>query len=208
MDAGIDGHEQEVLPAKADVDIGRALQTAQEQTGDADQYKRHGDLCNNEEIAKSKAAAGPGESIFSLERVGKHGTGCGPRRSEAEEDAAEKAESKGIEKYAPVERNVNVEWNWGGQVEGGKTARGQKREENAEGAAAKAQEHAFDEHLVTQAAARGAEREADGHFALTRSSLSEEEIGNVGAGDGEHQQDHNGERGKKQEHAALFAGRQ
>ncbi len=74
-------------------------------------------------------------------------------------------------------------------VSGGKEAEeqavGPDGEDEAGGAAGEGEEKAFDEKLADDAAAAGAEREADGDFLFARGGAGDEEAGDVGAGDEE-----------------------
>ncbi len=61
-------------------------------------------------------------------------------------------------------------------------------------------QHAFDDQLAHDAAARGAHRAANCEFALTRCAASEKQVRDVGAGDEQNQRDHG------EQHQDLRAG--
>ncbi len=89
MNARVDGHDQQVLRAEPDIDVGRALKTAQKKTREAKQNHRHRNLSKYEEVTQVQTAAWTDKSVFSFECTGKHRMrGC-PCWSHAQQQAAE-----------------------------------------------------------------------------------------------------------------------
>ena len=68
------------------------------------------------------------------------------------------------------------------------------------------QDHALGEQLRDEAAAAGADREADADFALPVYRASQHQIGDVGARDQQHQCDHDHEDRHQPGHALPLAG--
>ena len=61
------------------------------------------------------------------------------------------------------------------------------RQRDAERCSAEREQSAFDEQLPQHTAARCAKRHADGHLTLTRVGAGEHQVGQIGAGDEQHQ---------------------
>ena len=71
----------------------------------------------------------------------------------------------------------------------------ERGEPQAEQAAQTAEKQAFDEKLADDSPARCAQRGADGHFALAAESAAQHHVGDIGAGNDQHEPD----RGKHQQ---------
>ena len=166
VDAGIDGHHEDVVRAEADVDAGGASQAAEEESGGAEQDERHGDLRDDEDVAQAEATAGTGEGVLAFERAGEDGARGDPGGDEAEEQTGGDAKSEGVEQDSPIDADGEIEWYGRGEMECREADGLPRAREDAEDAAAEGEQDAFDEHLAEETGAGGSEGEADGHLTL------------------------------------------
>ena len=67
MQAWIDGHGENAAGTKANINAGGAAKTAEAQTGDAEKNERHGDLCDDEQVAQSPQTARAGQDVLPFE---------------------------------------------------------------------------------------------------------------------------------------------
>ena len=86
----------------------------------------------------------------------------------------------------------------------GQSGCGPEGENDSKNAAAEAEQQALGEHLAPQTGACGPERKAQGHVALTSGGLCEEQIRDVGAGNGKNEKNDDGKRGEEDEDGVAF----
>jgi hypothetical protein len=79
--------------------------------------------------------------------------------------------------------------------------RSPQREQNAKAdRRPEREQNGFKNHLTKNAKARCSDGKTHGHLALTPDGLRKQQIGDIGAGDREHQQHNYGERCEKEQH--------
>ena len=152
---------------------------AAQQGGPGEQQERCGDLDNDEEFAEDLAGRASAEAAA----VGTEGgqqveAGGGERGGEAEEQGREDGDGGDESGHAPtgVERELPAfDLDEGGRSPGCESACGY----GAEGA----QQSAFGEEMTDDAAASGAEREANADLVSARGGASEEQVRDVAACD-------------------------
>ena len=98
-----------------------------------------------------------------------------------------------------------VDGNGNGKTESGEAVGGPEGDQNAECAAEERKKNGFGEDLAKELRARGAESNANGHFALPSCGLREEKIGYVGAGDEKNEEDDDHERGEEKKDGGFIA---
>ena len=210
-------YEEDVGAVHPHVFAAQILEGAQEQTGEGeeDQGKRNlgDDECPGQQAVGAPSGGGTGASA-GVEDAGNIGPGAAQGGSDAEKNRSQEADAESEEQHTSI----------GGGGEGGMGgAAGDEVEEDAgspEGdceadrSAGECQEECLSEDLPHDAAAGGAEREAGAEFPFAGGCLGEEEIGEVGAGDEEHDPDHDHEHrqgrlvGLAEEGDARSAGQQ
>ena len=100
----IDRHTQQVLRAKAEIDVGRGFETAQEEPGHRKQNHRHGDLRDRQQITQSPTAPGTSQRILPFERAAQQRTRSSPCRGHSQQQSTEDAQSKGEDQHTPIHR--------------------------------------------------------------------------------------------------------
>src|ERR1039457_6221517 len=108
-------------------------------------------------------------------------------RDEPEEHAGENGEGRGEAEGPPIPAELQEYGVVNGVEEGDQAAAQDLSEHGADSAADDGQQQAFREQLPDEAPAGGSDGEPDGEFALANASTRQEEIGEVGAGDQQHQ---------------------
>ena len=105
---------------------------------------------------------------------------------ESEEDAGEGGDGQGEEQHGQAERDLLIARQGeaaGFGDGGGEQVGGPPGEQESERAAGRGEQYGFDEKLAHQAAASGAQCQAEGDLLLTAAGAAEEQVGDVGAGD-------------------------
>jgi len=149
-----------------------------------------------------------GEDVFPFESGGGRTPSGGPGREQPEQNAGGQAEKKGEEENFVVDTDVEIEGDRYGKTEDGESAGGPGGDEDAKEAAKKGEKNAFGEDVAKELCTRGAESDANGHFALASGSLREEKIGDIGAGNEENEEDDKHERRKKEKDDGFIARRE
>src|SRR5512146_1217501 len=129
------------------------------------------------------AAAAAGLEVFvQLGAQGEEGGG------EAEDDAGGEGDAEGKQQHAGVEVHFVEAGNVAGNEEGD-GARGEGGKERPQRAADQRQGKALGEQLGEEAGGSGTERDADGDFLLPSSGAGQQEVGDVGGGNQEDEED-------------------
>ena len=158
-----------------------------EDAGAGEQHEGEGELEDDQsggEPASAVAADGARAFLQDLVEVGARGA---ERGGDAKNQAAEDAERGEVAKDGVVHGELHpvgfadIRY---GEIE---PADAEDAEDKTEGAAENAEQDAFDEELADDAPAGGAERGADGHLTLAADGAAEHHVGDVGAGDEEHE---------------------
>ena len=115
------------------------------------------------------------------------GTGAAHGGDGAEDDAGERGHDRGEEQHSPVGDDGEMDGVLAGVERRDEQPAEGLRQRDAERCSAEREQAAFDEQLPQHAAARCAEGHADGHLTLPRAGAGEHQVGEVGAGDEQHQ---------------------
>jgi hypothetical protein len=108
------------------------------------------DLRNDQQVAKSDAAAGPGECVFAFESVASRARG-GPRGARPSSRPLITLRAK-EEQYPPIDATLTSRGTGSGQSERGECGRGPQGEKDSKSAAAETEQQALHEHLPLQPA--------------------------------------------------------
>ena len=132
------------LRAEADVDAGGALEAAQEESGDAEQDERDGEICETtrmlRRVQRRPGRASASSPLRALASIGREAAQAGA--SPKSRPAAD-AEREGVEQNAPIEADSDVERYGHGQMECGERGGSPEREDDAEHSAARRPEARF-----------------------------------------------------------------
>ncbi len=118
------------------------------------------------------------------DRIDAGGAHCGKR---SKDDAGEPRDRGGEEQHAPVGDDGKLNRILAGIERWNQKAAEWLRQGDAERRSAEREQAALDKQLRGDAAARCSEGHADGHLALAGAGAGEHQIGEVGAGDEQHQ---------------------
>ena len=201
-------HENgEVLVIEAGIDVVGALDGAKKERGGDERYQRKRDLRGEQRLLKACAAAGwsrdMGFLLEALDQACPGGSQCGHN---AEDEACGERQKEGKQKDGAVKFGI-------GKI-AGNLRRAERPEETAAlvsdaepgNAAKEAEEHAFGEKLADEASAAGADGETNGDFLPPAHRTRHQQVGNVRAGDEQHQSHDEQQHGAYQRQAALAAG--
>src|SRR6185437_16259932 len=113
------------------------------------------------------------------------------RRQNAKDDSSENGNHECGKENSTVggdghrERDFRDRWNGAAQH-----ASGPDSEQHGNGTAAYRKNEAFSEQLANKTSARGTDREPNGHFTAARDRTNQQQIGDVGTGQQEHDSGH------------------
>ena len=192
--------ERMMIPAG--IDRQELVDAGDDEAGAGQKHERVGKLQHDQAVAKAMlhAVAG-GAAGADLERFIDPGARNEPGRRQAEDHAGEQRQGEREGEDLPVERQRGIH-----KAVRRELAReplvGPHGDQDAEGAAAHGQQHAFGERGAQQARAGGAERGADGVLVAAGKGAGELEVGEIAAGDEQHEA---GER--EQHHGGADGGR-
>ena len=151
-------------------------------------------------------AAGAGKRILSLERVGEPGARGSPRGRQAQQQSAEQLKTKVKSSTRQSTPTLRSSGTGAGRWERGE-ARVAHKDRAHPATSANSEQDALDQHLSLQPSARGSQRKTYRHLALA-ARRAQKQVGHIGARNEKHQQRHQRERGKKDQHRAAFPGGQ
>ena len=165
------------------------LEKAGEQQARADeQDDRQRDLDDDQRRAEASAALAGGAARAILERFVQRRARCVQRRREPDQKRRHERHATGERDRAPVHRQHGVRRQLRADE---RLDRGERPqcEQQADGARHHREDEALDEEVPHHARPRRAERLADGDLLAPRGQASEEERGDVGARDEQHESD-------------------
>ena len=183
--ARVDHREQDAAALEAERHLRQSDKRPQEQAGADEEHEREGDLRQDEPAGHRRVARGARGPSAILHCVDGRATGRAPRRRHAEDERRDEAGGRGEREHAPVQRQL--------QRHG---VRGELRDEEPAAPmshghtgrrAHRREQQAFDQQLARQPSARRAQREAHAPFVAPRGRAGEQQVGNVGAGNQQHQ---------------------
>ena len=181
--------EQEALGAEADIDGAGPLEAAGEEAGEDEHDQREHDLVDHEQVAEAVAAAADPGAGALLELGHEVDPGGAQRGEQPAADPGDEGDGGGEEVDRPGRARVLVD----GQIalldERGEKRGGPGGKEPADDAGDGGEDEALHEHLADEAAAAGAERGAHGELLLAPGRAGDHEVGDVGAGDEQHEGD-------------------
>ena len=206
-----------VLALRLEAQLGAAggQRAAHKQGGAEEQHEREGNLRHDQQVAAGEeaveAAVGVGVGALLLEGAHEVGLGGAQGRPHGEEHGGHEAEAEGGEEHGGARRRVDGEREVHRAEKGLQGIQQQvvapKGDEQAERAAGEREQEALDDQLADDAAARGAEREADGDLARAGGAAGEEHVGEIEAGDEQDAARHAEQRGGERKAVAVTAGR-
>ena len=182
-------HRHQWRGVEAGVGVLDVQEASDEQRGADQQRQRQRHLDDDEGVAQAIAhAAAAGATAAVLERAGEIACcrlQCG---REAEQNACQHGHGDREHHDARVHRPFNVVRNHHRRRDGGDQGfEAAIRDEQAERRAQQAEEHALRQQLAHQPRSTGAERRPDGHLPLPAGRPREQQVGDVGARNQEHQ---------------------
>ena len=188
--------DQQVLLVEAEFHGAQVRERVDEQTGGDDQQQRNGDLRHHQDAAEAKAEAEPARSHVS--RTGPDFLQCRreihfgglQRGGKAEDDAGGDRQREREAQHGPVQTGAQDGLSVAIAEQQGDEANAAERDEQPERAAAEGQQHALRQQLPDDAHPSRAHAQADRHLAAAGGSAGEQQVGDVGAGNGENQADH------------------
>ena len=197
-----DLHRQYLVRAEPRIDRQQALEAADEQAGAREQDDGQRDLDDHQRRAQA-AAPRAAAAHAVLQRVVEIGPRRRHRRCEAEEHGRGERDEHREGQDPAVERRRLEPWN--GELLGGRREQRLKtpgRDEHAAGRAGPRERDALDEQLPHEPETAGAERRPHRQLALPRRRARQEQVGDVGAGDEQHEADRAGQRAERRPHGA------
>ena len=185
----IDADVDAVFGLKSEVLVLHLLQTAGEQAGSGEQDDGERGLHDDEGFLRKRGAVA-GAAIGSAERFRRIGMRGEPCRGGAEEQAGDQGEDKGEAENG--QRRRGVDGNEVSAVEGQRDDQldSEKGDEHAGSAAQQGKDDAFSERLADEALSGGAEGEAHRGLSAAGGSAGQQQVGDIGAGDEQHQAAH------------------
>ncbi len=186
------GHGQQTGRMKSRIHLLEFAHGLDQQSGAGGQHQGQGHLYGHQHAAQPVAAGCLCPSAF-LERFKICATPCQPRGRQTEEQRRDHRHAHGEERDPPIEvqlRGLQIFRN-----ENAQDTQAPERENQAGERASGRQQHALQEHLLDQAPASCAQRGANCQLPLTRLQASQQQVGQIGAGNQQHAC-----RGTKQRH--------
>ncbi len=128
-----------------------------------------------------------GRATRTAQRIDRVGAGGEPRRRRAEDDAGDEGEAEGKGQHYRRRIRVDRQERRPGEREREQQPRGPDRDREPGNPAADREHHALDQRLRHQLPARRAHREPHGGLPAPRHRAGEQQVGDVGAGDEQHE---------------------
>ena len=189
---------EQVIGAKAQIDVGQADDAADGEAGAGEERERERELRHDEGAPRPVPARADRRSSRFLQDVVQVPARDLPRGRAAEHQARQHRHAEREEQHAHVQAHVG----FGGQRAIGHQRHDHLQEDVGEGeadhAADRRQHDALGEELGEEATSGRAHRRTDRHFALPRRAAREQQVGDVGARDQQHEPDraeHHPQRG-------------
>jgi hypothetical protein len=192
--------EQHVVGMEAKVDRRDGTKRGKQKSGADDQRQRHGELRHDERLAgRQHPSPTPFErsARVGLERSARRDAGRAPGGGEAERQSRRDRNARAEREHPIVERQVEENRIARRREKADQCARSPACDHQPEQRAPDRQRDAFSQELTDDAPAAGADRYADGHLTLPRGGPGQEQIGNVGARDHEHERGDHHERDER-----------
>ena len=171
---------------------GRRLQVqeaADHQPGADKKHERDRQLRDDQQAARP-AAAEPAGRARGFQPIAEIDLRRMQRGHETEHDARDQRDEQGDREDAPVHRHRHPLGNVAaGDREGQQRVCRPARQQHAQRAAQQKQQHALDEHLPDEARPAGPERRSDDALPRSRHGARQQQVGDVGARDEQHEAD-------------------
>ena len=182
-------HEHAARGREAEVLVLEVGQAAGQQQRPDDQHDRHRGLQHDQRLARERrmiAAAAAG----AAQRVDRVGARREPGRRRPEEHAGGEGQREREGEHQRRGHRVDRQEGGAGKGQRQQQPGGADRDGQADDAAEHGQQHALEQRLRDDLPARGAERQPDRGLAATRDGAGQQQVGDVGAGDQQHQRAH------------------
>ncbi len=193
----VDGRDQHGLPVEAEVEVGERRERAHEESRADEQHHRQRDLDDDEQVAEREAVLSRDPAALGLHRVVGIDA-CRAQGGDGPEDHGRRDGDAGREpEHAPVEGHLQVHVVRGGRQLPHEQAAEPAGEDEAEHGAESREHEALAQELPRQPGARRAERQAHAQLVPPRRRAREQQVGDVGARDEQHEADDDHQRGER-----------
>ncbi len=187
----VQARPKDVVGAEPGIDGQQVAQRAHEEERAHNEHERQGHLRDHQAAAQAEALARRGDAAPpGLHRRRRSHVGGADGGGEAEEDAGQNGQTGGEREHAPVRLQVDEQAVALGAQEGHQGRAEPAREQGSRARAEGGDEQALRHELAHDAAAGGADGEADRDLALARAGPGQHQVGEVRAGDEEDESGH------------------
>ena len=202
--AAIVGGEQHALGAEAGIEAAPFLEPLEEQAGDDQHEQRERDLQSHQHLAHGAARSAPDRQAQRVLRIQ---AGEQPHRRRRGGERAEHAESRGHGEADAVDLGLEPDRQRAGDLAGPDGLCAPQREHQPDAGAGRREQQRLEQHQPGDAEARRPERQADAEVALPDAGPRQQQVGDVAADRGEHQQHHRLQQGQRAVDHPLRAAR-
>ena len=182
------------------IDGHRANQRVHRHRPAGEQRQRQGELDHHQRAAQAEAPIADRASAF-LHRLGGARPRCLPRRRQPRGDARQRAHREGEEQHRDAQRDLGLGRQRERRHQRDDRVDDRRGEQRTEQSAGKREDQAFDEQLPDDRRRRCADGRANRQLSMARRAAREQQVGDVRAGDEQHEQ----HRAEQQPDAPLRA---
>ncbi len=185
----VEREEGDFVGFEPGVDLLRLAQAAQEEAGGDQHHEAEGDLSAHQEVSQTEQAVrAAGCADFALDHRGHVGPRGPQGRRQAEEHPRGEHQKKEESQDSQIEAEVQTVLGEVGRFEGPQQPRAPEADHTSQNAADQGERAVFEKQLPDQLPAPGAERQPQRHLSLPGGRSGQEQVGQIGARDHQHQQ--------------------
>ena len=184
-------HGENIVRIEAGTHLVEGDEGANEKRRADEQDQGQRDFADDQQRAGLPLAESSARAVAALfQRRVQIGVRRGERREQAEENAGEQRDGEGEAEHAPIQADGRAVLADAGQAcgtDGEQCSHAYKAESHAENAAGQGEQHTFSEQLAHDARAAGSQCGAYGELTFAAGGAHQQQIGDIGAGDQQHQ---------------------
>ena len=180
---------EDVIGLDSEIDVGEIPEAVDGEAGTGQKGEREGEFADDENAAEEMLAGAGAGATALLEGLSGIDARCIPGGSETGEKAGQRGSGKSEEQDRDVEAQVGLGGQRVGRHGGDKPFQHGIADAHAECSTGEREQQALGEQLAEDGAAASAERAAHRQFLLAGHAASQQQIGDVDAGDEEHETD-------------------
>ncbi len=190
----VDVYDENRIAIEPRVAGGQGEERSREEARSDDEGEGQRDLQHDEPVADAEAAVVRHAAALFLDGFVRRHAADADRGRQAEDNRCRDRHEHREPKDAPVERQVEIDAAIRGRQLGHEHPAAPIGEDQSEGGARGGQERRLGEQLPGEPQSRGAERQPDAQLMASRDRARQQQVGDVGAGDEEHETNHDQDR--------------